>query len=147
MSQETTTVFFAGTDCWSVCVAASWSYIRYPSKRNICITFIQCWASVEDVGPTLYNCFTNDLCFPGMGVCHFVLCSCFSFEAGKLLQDTLSHQAKDYQTWKIGLCFQNINRGQSLTYKICRFYGHCWEIATSISEALNLFIAIDVLIN
>ena len=24
-----------------------------------CIAFIQCWANVEDVGPTLYNCYTN----------------------------------------------------------------------------------------
>ena len=25
--------------------------------RNICITFVQCWTNVEDVGPTLYKCF------------------------------------------------------------------------------------------
>ena len=24
--------------------------------QNICITFVQCWASVEDVGPTVYKC-------------------------------------------------------------------------------------------
>ena len=25
--------------------------------QNICITFIQCWTNVEDVGPTLYKCY------------------------------------------------------------------------------------------
>ena len=29
--------------------------------QNICITFIQCWTNVEDVGPTLYKCYTNVL--------------------------------------------------------------------------------------
>ena len=27
--------------------------------------FIQCWTNVEDVGPTLYNCYTKVLCLPG----------------------------------------------------------------------------------
>ena len=30
--------------------------------QNICITFVQCWTSVEDVGTTLYKCYTNVLC-------------------------------------------------------------------------------------
>ena len=30
---------------------------RFP--HNICITFVQCWNNVEDVGPTLYKCYTN----------------------------------------------------------------------------------------
>ena len=30
--------------------------------QNICITFIQCWANVDDDGPTLYICYTNVLC-------------------------------------------------------------------------------------
>ena len=34
-------------------------------KQNICIKFIQCWANVEDVGPTLYKCYTNVMCDPG----------------------------------------------------------------------------------
>ena len=29
--------------------------------QNICITFVQCWTNVEDVGPTLYECYTNVL--------------------------------------------------------------------------------------
>ena len=32
---------------------------------NICITFIQCWANVQDVGPTLYKYYTNVLCLLG----------------------------------------------------------------------------------
>ena len=34
--------------------------------QNICITFVQCWASVEDVGPKLYKCYTNVLCSLGI---------------------------------------------------------------------------------
>ena len=33
--------------------------------RNICITFLPCWTNVEDdedVGPTLYKCYTIVLC-------------------------------------------------------------------------------------
>ena len=32
--------------------------VRPPSKqKNICITFVQCWTNVKDVGPTLNKCF------------------------------------------------------------------------------------------
>ena len=27
------------------------------SQYSICITFVQCWSNVEDVGPMLYTCF------------------------------------------------------------------------------------------
>ena len=30
--------------------------------QNICITFVQCRTNVEDVGSTLYKCYTNVLC-------------------------------------------------------------------------------------
>ena len=33
--------------------------------QNICITFVKCWANVEDVGTTLYKCYTNVLCVLG----------------------------------------------------------------------------------
>ena len=34
-----------------------------PCKQNImCITFLQCRTNVEDVGPTLYRCYTNVIC-------------------------------------------------------------------------------------
>ena len=32
--------------------------------QNICIPFVQRWTNVEDVGPTLYKCYTNILCLP-----------------------------------------------------------------------------------
>ena len=32
--------------------------------QNICITFVQCWTSVEDVGPELYKCYI--LCLLGI---------------------------------------------------------------------------------
>ena len=28
----------------------------FPVKQNICITFIQCWTNIANVGPTLYKC-------------------------------------------------------------------------------------------
>ena len=34
--------------------------------RNICITFAQCWTSVEYVGPALYKCYANVLCLLGV---------------------------------------------------------------------------------
>ena len=39
------------------------------STKNFCITFVQCWSNVEDVGPTLYKCYTKVLCF--LGSSHF----------------------------------------------------------------------------
>ena len=38
---------------------------RAQQTQNICITFIQCWSNVEDVGPTLYKCYTNVFCLLG----------------------------------------------------------------------------------
>ena len=37
----------------------------FQRTQNICITFIQCWANVEDIGPALYKCYTNVLCLLG----------------------------------------------------------------------------------
>ena len=37
----------------------------FPVTQNICITFIQCWTNVFNVGPTLYNCYTNVSCLLG----------------------------------------------------------------------------------
>ena len=37
--------------------------------QNICITFVQCWTNVEDVGPTLYKCYTNVLSLLGDSPC------------------------------------------------------------------------------
>ena len=30
--------------------------------QNICITFVESWTKVEEVGPTLYKCYTIVLC-------------------------------------------------------------------------------------
>ena len=38
---------------------------RYSSKHNICIPFIQGWTNVEDIGLTLYTCYSNVLCLLG----------------------------------------------------------------------------------
>ena len=38
------------------------------TTQNICITFIQCWTSVADVGPALYKCYTNVLCLLGTDI-------------------------------------------------------------------------------
>ena len=43
-----------------------------PAEKNICITFVQCWTNVEDVGPTLYKCCTNSLCLLGNNDLHYV---------------------------------------------------------------------------
>ena len=58
--------------------------------QNICITFIQCWSNVEDVGPALYKCYTNVLCLQGCShdtltavhiivSCYVLLCKDFCF--------------------------------------------------------------------
>ena len=36
--------------------------IYYPVNTIMCITFIRCWANVEDVGSPLYKCYTYVLC-------------------------------------------------------------------------------------
>ena len=42
------------------------SYGTSPSTYNICITIIQCWRNVKDVGQTLYKCYTNVVCLVGL---------------------------------------------------------------------------------
>ena len=63
--------------CWAgvtdsgTTVIQSWLEVScFPGKatqqtRKICITFIQRRPNVFDVGPTLYKCYTNVLCFLG----------------------------------------------------------------------------------
>ena len=47
------------------------SRLRQNSPKDIPVNtkhlydFIQCWTNVEDVGPTLYKCYTNVLCLLG----------------------------------------------------------------------------------
>ena len=39
--------------------------ILTPVNTKHLYDFIQCWANVEDVGPTMYKCYTNVLCLLG----------------------------------------------------------------------------------
>ena len=38
---------------------------RHPVNTTHLYDFVQCWTNVEDVGPTLYKCYTNVLCLLG----------------------------------------------------------------------------------
>ena len=49
----------------TVIVALNINLCPSPVSTNICITFVQCWSNVEDVGPALYKCYTNVLCLLG----------------------------------------------------------------------------------
>ena len=51
----------------SIRIESPWSSqvcVTRPSQQtqNICITYVRCWTNGEDVGPTLYKCYTNVLC-------------------------------------------------------------------------------------
>ena len=39
--------------------------LNTPVNTKHLYDFIQCWTNVEDVGPTLYKCYTNVLCLLG----------------------------------------------------------------------------------
>ena len=41
------------------------NYLTSQQTQHICITFVQYWTNAEDVGPTLYKCYTNVLCLLG----------------------------------------------------------------------------------
>ena len=81
--------------------------------ENICnITFIQCWANVEDIGPTLYKFYINVLCLlgcrllaPGGGGGGFHTCEYWVCAAGQgaFLSFQLWHRVSF-------LGFQNLNR-------------------------------------
>ena len=44
------------------CMPDTAASLTSQQTQNIGITFMQCWNNVEDVGPTLYTCYTNVLC-------------------------------------------------------------------------------------
>ena len=50
---------------WYLCMNGVKGHAQ--QTKNICITLIQCWTNVFDVGPTLYKCYTNVLCLLGEG--------------------------------------------------------------------------------
>ena len=37
--------------------------VTYQQTQNMFITFVQCSTNIEDVGPTLYKCYVNVLCY------------------------------------------------------------------------------------
>ena len=47
-------------------------YMPAQQTQNICITFMQRRPNVFDVGPTLYTCYTNVLCFLGGHLSYFL---------------------------------------------------------------------------
>ena len=56
------------TGLWTECGSSGSLDIQVFTGKHkiICITFVQCWTNVEDVGPTLYKCYTNVLCMLGI---------------------------------------------------------------------------------
>ena len=51
--------------CIRLCLGGGPRVVVTQQTQNICIKFVQCWTNVEDVGPTLYKCYTNVLCLLG----------------------------------------------------------------------------------
>ena len=57
---------------WKLCHSFSRNMKAAQQTQNICITFVQCWTNVEDVGTTLHKCYTIScvywaICLPGGG--------------------------------------------------------------------------------
>ena len=48
--------------CWNCLIP---SLFWHPVNTKHLYDFMQCWTNVEDVGPTLYKCYTNVLCLLG----------------------------------------------------------------------------------
>ena len=60
-------------ECYEKIIDKQTAILSTQLTQNICITFIQCWTNVEDVGPTLYKCYTNVLCLLGRMSCYIML--------------------------------------------------------------------------
>ena len=79
--------------------------ITSQQTQTICITFVQCWANVEDVGPTLYKCYTDVLCLLGChgeslcGYYHIWLLTAISL-------DTAIDSNNEHRSWKVQLSLQ-----------------------------------------
>ena len=50
--------------------------------QNTCITFIQRWPNVFDVGPTLYKCYTHVCVYWAVGMAVSVYCVMPPIKAG-----------------------------------------------------------------
>ena len=72
------------------CFNMTWFFRTHPSKKK-CITFLQCWANVEDVRPTLYKCYTNVLRLLGCLTDTDHIVTWFIRSLGSLRPDSLDH--------------------------------------------------------
>ena len=121
--------------------------------QNICITFVQRRPNVFDVGPTLYNCYTNVLCLLGRAVgtaqlgIHTV--SSRSLYTAVQRPKTVSAYFTSKQILPFAFTKQHIRQNNPakktevpLTERIkrCRFYSKftrrstTWAVQTSISS-------------
>ena len=67
--------------------------VLWMSQQDICMTFIQCWPNVEDVGPTLYKCYTNVLCCMVDGLLYCVTCTTSSVRSKWLRKNISQHSS------------------------------------------------------
>ena len=101
--------------------------------QNICITFIQCWTNVENVGPMLNKCYINGVCL--LGWTFFVCILPYKVKRQHLLTLNVSryctlalhgsvaeayniHTNQRLQNWRCNMCngrHQDIRNFTSLT--------------------------------
>ena len=104
------------------------SHISPANKKNIFITFVQCRTNVEDVGPTLYKCYTNVLCLLGAVYFH-------SFE--------VVHRCNEKQRLQKYYCQPSLTKSELCAVKIDQLirYSICCD------EIMILLVVIIVTIN
>ena len=104
--------------------------IRMHSQQtqNICIPFIQCWTNVEDVGPTLYKCYTNVLCLLGCLYCAvlvYVTTVLVGFEGDS------AHYVYMWVRFVVQQASETVVQPQpnygSVVHRVC-WVGNCWHV-------------------
>ena len=97
--------------------------------QNICMTFVQRWTNVEDVGPTFYKCYTNVLCL--LGDHQVIPANLRRWTSAGLM---LGHRRRRGFNFKPALiqCFlsQLIQRATSNYRPFCIMPEWCWLTAT-----------------
>ena len=58
------------------------------------MTLVQCWTNVENVGPTLYQCYTTVLCLLGCNICERRICATFMLNT-TVLSNKTSYRASE----------------------------------------------------
>ena len=101
-------------------------HVLSQQTQNICITFIQCWTNVEDVGPTLYKCYTNVL---------YLLGYIFTFYMGGDYSITSKHDTLTLFWYNVGP--PSTTSAQQYT-RIGSTSRVCWEIWISIAHYASL---------